>query len=267
KAEGPEADGAHAPQVPAGERAEELGGPAHAEEGGHGRGPITAAPEHVDEHPPRGPGGAGTGSGRGLEHGAQVGGGRRFVLHLVGDHGVDEGGGVVVDDGAQPPKQVVGDALAQIAEHRFGDLVPRRTAVVAVEGSSVRAHGALRVSAQCFEAGDEALVVAQLLGRHLAETAARRLVGGSLGLRLRSLVRLQLAVGHGAEDLDQGGVHRFFSFRGRSPSSSRVTTKSATTEAGTPSSVARRRRASWLMRAATEKATIRAGASTTWPWA
>src|SRR5207253_7039237 len=72
--------------------------------------------------------------------------------------------------------------------------------------------------------------------------------------------------GHaGTDDDESGACHRVFSFRGRSPSSERVTTQSATTEAGTPSSVESRRRASWLMMAAIEKATMRAGASTMRP--
>ena len=136
--------------------------------------------------------------------------------------------------------------------------------MVAVEGGSVRTHGPLGIGAHGLDPGYEALVVAQLLGCHLAEATARFLVFSALGISLGDLVGLPLTVGDGPEDLDQCGVHRF-SFRGRRPSSKRATTKSATTEAGTPSSVASRRRASWPMRAATEKATILDGASTTSP--
>ena len=51
----------------------------------------------------------------------ELGGGHGLVLLLVGDHRVDEGGGLGVHHPAQPLEQVVGDTLSQVGPHRLLD--------------------------------------------------------------------------------------------------------------------------------------------------
>src|SRR5205814_7064965 len=115
-----------------------------------------------------------------------------------------------------------------------------------VERGAVRPHRTRGVGAQRFETREEPLVVPELLGRDLAISQPRRLVGRGVRLRLGSFVCLPLPVRDSAENLDERLVHRVPfrggdgvpARRGRNPSSSKLTTKSATTAAGTPSSVA-----------------------------
>ena len=59
-----------------------------------------------------------------------------------------------------------------------------------------------------LEPGHEPLVVAELLGSHLAVAAAGGWIGRRLCFRLGALVGLQLAVGDGAEHPYESLVHR-----------------------------------------------------------
>ena len=75
--------------------------------------------------------------------------------------------------------------------------------MVAVQGAAVGPHGALRVGSERLQAGAEALVVPQLLRRHLPVGEPLLLGARLLGAGTRSLVCLPLAVGHRPQDLDQ----------------------------------------------------------------
>ena len=81
--------------------------------------------------------------------------------------------------------------------------------MVPVERSAERRHGALGVGAERFEAGDEAFVMAQLLGRDLAEPLALGLGGGGVGFGAGPFIRLEFAVRDGSENLDEGFIHGF----------------------------------------------------------